>query len=1590
MSSTSRGSTPESRSTSGFISVFRSLTGIKPLRNQNSRSQSSGRKHATGGFSLLNASRKGSPDYKSLFEQLRAENPLSTRISAADSLSLVVQQYPMNGVTSIFNRAKDLIHPSNPTKARVSGFELLTACAQSTASTDPERLAYFRTLTAPAKPEDFHLQLAALVELSKHGRDLSGFHYEALPLLNSWLRQTWANISTQGKIDRRSAQLNQEANLAFLLVFIVDVIKFSFNVSSEETVVNLIDIVLEISVSTSSIDDIRSCINVIDSIVTYGDIPIEKLEGCLKVLCSLQFLANEMQQECWRSISNICVSHNGENTVRIVLQILDRFPPGSKQELCEIRGALLVLEKLFAKNGQNGYPLVPFTLLIKSLSEISTVENLIVKNDILHLIISLMNCNGQQVLKNVMDEDWSSMFGIIAKSASQVLQDSESSSTIHRTTVRSSLDIGEATKLTLVDLKQNLQKLIARIQDLLIQHSGVDFFQRLDCVKFLVSVHRYLPEECARLVIDLYMEYRYCFPSDVNWKDNTLMILNSFFCNQKHSLQIRLHALKAIIDVYQEIEAVYDYAEREITCIFVNFILQGVRSEKNILVLHRVMGFAVTVANATLDNKLFNSIIDVIRENILNNQIQSQVESNPISERNSLKSIGDGSSTKINPLVQTPANVSTKALIQIFITCMYQSAEKVIRIYEELLWIAKNQDCQMDARISALKLLCRLRADWANRIYLTSITESDGLVALLYRTPGPALKNHAYDDFARQQRSQRVDVLSSYRISRSSSLRQRHKHVRQITRTSSCDLEPLKHEIWAQLDLDLPEFIPEKASSILVSGLETKLRDYKEFGQMKSPNFTCPPDPGDEKYPIDSKDVIMEKFPDTLNITLYLETIIGLLQYGCDWEIYRYIIVHLSSQLTNQALFKAAIPQIRILREFICDQIKNNSVREPPISSGLRKSDVTICLFQTLNVVMSYHRHFSKNEEDEIVRTFLHGIGERTSKCCLHALSICCHELPGSTSKALVNILTKMSQIITQSHVAIHVLEFLACLARLPNLYVNFREQEYRIIFAICFRYFQYVRDQKAKENMSRNSINNKSCGATENYHALPESGYSESNFHPNSSDDLPQYVYALAYHVIVFWFLSLKLPDRAGQVSWITKNLVSTDSDGNETIDEQAQVTLDFMQRVAYADVEESGPDPSFTKEVFGGIKKKRWVVGNSLITIEQTTRGDWAQITKRQPSGTSCYIIQEKFSRPPQHQALNSTDTMKDARYSDENVKLPSHLLLQLSASVPIPGETMRPIPLPDCKAVERAIDNFNRTFTVDGHKVGVIYIGENQTNEVEILSNIHGSSDYTKFLSGLGTLTKLRGANFNTQGLDRQSDADGEYTFCWRDRVTEIVFHVTTQMPTNLDHDPQCSNKKKHIGNDFVNIIFNNSGLPFNFNTFPSDFNFVNIVVTPGLKATFVARRVQCNMDDMFYKVQVMSKPGFPEISPAAESKIVSLATLPEFVRLLALNASVFSLVWANRAGGEHVSSWLNRLREIKKIREKYGVNQQNTPGSGSSHRGSVDSRYTRESRNISRQPSTGNLMAQAIETTNTEAGPIVADESLVESLDFSKWA
>jgi hypothetical protein len=104
----------------------------------------------------------------------------------------------------------------------------------------------------------------------------------------------------------------------------------------------------------------------------------------------------------------------------------------------------------------------------------------------------------------------------------------------------------------------------------------------------------------------------------------------------------------------------------------------------------------------------------------------------------------------------------------------------------------------------------------------------------------------------------------------------------------------------------------------------------------------------------------------------------------------------------------------------------------------------------------------------------------------------------------------------------------------------------------------------------------------------------------------------------------------------------------------------------------------------------------------------------------------------------------------------------------------------------------------------KVGVIYVKEGQYTEEQILDNNENSLLFEEFLQLLGDKVRLRGFDKYKGGLDTVHDLTGLYSVYTNWRNIEIMFHVSTQLPYEK-HDPQKLQRKRHIGNDIVCVVF-----------------------------------------------------------------------------------------------------------------------------------------------------------------------------------------
>lgn len=1474
----------------------------------------------------------GPPELDGLLTQLHSSRAFSERVMAVQKLCEILKEYPVRNVLALWSTATDLLGPERPPEAVDAGYALLRRCAALPDLTPVERAVFFKAAASAEDDPHFDTRLQIIRDLTGDGRNIEALEsYMATFLLTSLescfkASRNAADASRKAHGKKRSDQpLKEEENLAQLFQYIIDIIRFNSKIFDEGGLELLLQKFMAICQETTRKRDIEFTIKMVDTLIIYNHIPKTSLKPCLEVLCTIHRQIEELQQSTWNTLTNLFRSHVGKSAVSALLSTLFTGATRKSRQPNIYRGAIHVLQLLLLKDGHDSLPKVPISLLFPALKASIRSENRTHEIFVVRLIAAVL---AEDRLKPLLlhQGDWTDLLYIIrtcaerskARESALIVaptagelprsvaamvvvpssdRDSETASTDEPVVAS-----GQQPDVVQKGPDPDISRILACLHAML---DEMDFVQRGAVMELFMSMANRLNDSAAECVVQYFVDERYLHPSQLDWLGNWRDLLSGIFEDSTRPRSLRLSSLRSLTSTHSTVAGICT-EDTFNECTFL--LLNQIEEEKDILVLHELVNFAVEVADEA-HQALFLRIIDVLKtrlERTMDQSPQAPINTPPITFAASV--------FKDQHSLGSASNVLVTGLVRLFIRSITKSSTKTSVLFDRLLEVAGSNSYESDARLSALKLLFRLRADANHAISVNPSSEGESIASVLCRTAETAVVSDKFDD------STPSDVIKqdelSWRETRKGSNTSPHSSLNRHTSRHGANTGRVSRPIPPLWMYPGPKGLPEEPSS-------------RSSGVVFSISYAGPSDEDDVYF--------------GLKVALWLELVISLLQKSPDWEIYSYVLVHLGPQLSNKSLFEGSVRQIKMLRSVICEQIRGSTFQEPPSHTLLKKADAAVCLIHILTILISYHALYEKSEEDELVRAFLHGIGswDRTSKWCIHALTVCCHEMPLSVSKSLENIIQKMSQIITQPHIAIHILEFLTTLARLPELYKNFREDEFKTVFGVSFRYIQYVRDQRERSSAGTTSPNNaktlRHSGPSRDFAVSAEQ---VSRTKPKSTtDDLPQYVYALAFHVITFWFMALKMPERAKQIPWIMKNLVYTDRFGKEITEEQSQVILDMMHMVAYSDRDETKPRADFAKPSDGEVLKKTWIVGHSIVTIETACTSGASQITTRRACGTRYSKMRPLLTEPPRHQVPITTGPASDAfERSGHIALLPDDIFQNVYSPFIfpfVPGQVVDPpIPLPEDDMSRRAIDAFDRNPTVDGHKVGVIYIGEGQTSEREILLNSIGSPDYTAFVADLGTLVRLKGAKINAGGLDTRDDVDGEFTICWRDRCMELVFHITTIMPTNDDEDLTYANKKRHIGNDFVNIIFNDSGLPYDFDTFPSAFNYVHIVITPESRASFVQRRrdaADSDGQDRYYKVQVIPKPGFPDISPAAESKIISGRNLAAYVRLMALNASVFSQVWYIKDGGEAVSSWRNRLREIKRLRERYGGAMDSSPSS-----------------------------------------------------------
>ncbi|GAA6034407.1 hypothetical protein JCM8097_002710 [Rhodosporidiobolus ruineniae] len=800
---------------------------------------------------------------------------------------------------------------------------------------------------------------------------------------------------------------------------------------------------------------------------------------------------------------------------------------------------------------------------------------------------------------------------------------------------------------------------------------------------------------------------------------------------------------------------------------------------------------------------------------------------------------------------------------------------------------------------------------------------------------------------------------------------------------------PILWTVPEKLPFDFGESVASTGSRALASFDHNRMRNWTEeedpgTGLMKVVEQ-------EETLPVAAWAVV-------LPVSEYLGAVNHILQHDQEWELVAYLLCHLPEQLSNKhfACGPRCAQQIHSLRKILSSGLRagdrGDGVFPRTLPAGIKRAEIHAVAYQVLTALIAYRSLFTKQAQDDMVDTFMYGLGNPrdTAKPCIHALTIASFELRPSLTKYLAETVRHLQKIISSATLGVHILEFIAGVGQEPALYANFTDVDFQTVFGIALKYIQAHNERLADDPAAFEAeegieyafsqyvlllayyniaiwflavrlaerpkfvpfLTRRLVQANEGRTEVDEStevmfdmisryAYSNADPRPRPSD----------FDDIVVGAPSASLPLAK---TWIVG---------------QSTVTIRKLQAPAWVEV---------TVRRASGVVKMLWEMQNISMTTSAPESDLIAAHLRHRgtnglmhdvPSVVSSALALLPEHRPQPHigtrarrgtfsgsstsprpleqvvednavvDAINSAarDVAQLTLESGVLTVDPSFFVVQLS-SFPQQDSSPKPILVPSDPALQRGVTMLDTIPIVDFHKVGVLYAGPGQTDEKAILANTHGSKAYVEFISRLGQLVRLKGsreANIYAGGLDQENDIDGKWTYVWDDDISQIVFHVATLMPTSLETDPQCTLKKRHIGNDFIKVIFNDSGGEFAFDTLPGDFNFVNIVIQPHTPAgnPWIGPGMSNNTE--FFKVSMQCRPGMPEVGPLGTFKMVTGASLPHLVRQLALHSNIFAQVFlasvgfeqARPAGStgkthriEYSSNWRKRLQQIKLLRQR----------------------------------------------------------------------
>ena len=208
------------------------------------------------------------------------------------------------------------------------------------------------------------------------------------------------------------------------------------------------------------------------------------------------------------------------------------------------------------------------------------------------------------------------------------------------------------------------------------------------------------------------------------------------------------------------------------------------------------------------------------------------------------------------------------------------------------------------------------------------------------------------------------------------------------------------------------------------------------------------------------------------------------------------------------------------------------------------------------------------------------------------------------------------------------------------------------------------------------------------------------------------------------------------------------------------------------------------------------------------------------------------------------------------DTELKSPNAILEAVMTQLGMPPAM--PVMFP---GISDLITHFDEHGLSNTFKFGIIYQKFGQCTEEAIFGNQTHSPAMAEFMELLGQKVRLCEHEGYRGGLDTRHGQTGTHALYEKYQGNEIMFHVSTWLPY-VESDDQQLQRKCHIGNDIVSIVFQEVNTPFAPDMIASHFLHAYIVVQPIDPCTTITR----------YRVSVVAQKDVPPFGPPLPSAAI----------------------------------------------------------------------------------------------------------------------